>query len=107
MSAEGVQLYDREGRRKYLTGDERQAFLRAAEKAPRQVRTLCLVLAFTGCRISVRIRLWSVPTASVRLCALQRTGPTEFEHGTCALRPRGGVFARPAPAAAANVLGAH
>jgi integrase len=57
MSGEGVQLYDREGRRKYLTADERQAFLRAAEKAPRQVRTLCLVLAFTGCRISEALEL--------------------------------------------------
>jgi integrase len=57
MSAEGVQLYDREGRRKYLTGDERQAFLRAAEKAPRHVRTLCLVLAYTGCRITEALEL--------------------------------------------------
>ena len=57
MSGEGVQLYDREGRRKYLTADERQAFLRAAERAPRQVRTLCLVLAFTGCRISEALEL--------------------------------------------------
>ena len=57
MTGEGVQLYDREGRRKYLTADERQAFLRAAEKSPRQVRTFCLVLAFTGCRISEALEL--------------------------------------------------
>ena len=57
MTGEGVQLYDREGRRKYLTADERRAFLRSAEKAPRQVRTLCLVLAFTGCRISEALDL--------------------------------------------------
>jgi integrase len=57
MSGEGVQLYDAAGRRKYLTDAERQAFLAAAEKAPRQVRTLCLVLAYTGCRISEALAL--------------------------------------------------
>jgi integrase/recombinase XerD len=57
MSADGMQLHDGAGRRKYLTGDERRAFLAAAEKAPRQVRTLCLVLAFTGCRISEALEL--------------------------------------------------
>lgn len=55
--SEGVQLYDAAGRRKYLTAEERRAFLAAAEKAPRQVRTLCLVLAFTGCRISEALAL--------------------------------------------------
>jgi integrase len=57
MSGEGTQLYDAQGRRKYLTADERKAFLNAAEKAPRQVRTLCLVLAYTGCRISEALEL--------------------------------------------------
>ncbi len=57
MSSEGMQLYDGAGRRKYLTGEERRAFLAAAEKAPRQVRTLCLVLAFTGCRITEALEL--------------------------------------------------
>lgn len=46
-----MQLYDAQGRRKYLTA-ERRAFLAAAEKAPGVVRTLCLMLAYTGCRIS-------------------------------------------------------
>lgn len=54
MSAD---LYDAQGRRKYLTAEERKAFLAAAEKAPRQVRTLCLVLAYTGCRISEALDL--------------------------------------------------
>jgi integrase/recombinase XerD len=40
------------GARKYLTADERERFLRAAEEHPRAVRTLCAVLAFSGCRIS-------------------------------------------------------
>lgn len=54
---QGMQLYDAQGRRKYLTAEERRAFLAAAEKAPRVVRTLCLVLAYTGCRISEALEL--------------------------------------------------
>ena len=57
MTGEGMRLHDGAGRRKYLTDEERRAFLAAAEKAPRQVRTLCLVLAYTGCRISEALEL--------------------------------------------------
>jgi hypothetical protein len=35
----GMQLYDDDGQRKYLTPGERDAFLKAAEDAPREVRT--------------------------------------------------------------------
>ena len=52
MMDERFQLYGPEGRRKYLSADERESFLTAAEKAPREVRTLCLVLAYSGCRIA-------------------------------------------------------
>ncbi|MBI1362559.1 MAG: tyrosine-type recombinase/integrase [Proteobacteria bacterium] len=51
------QLFDQGGRRKYLTARERRAFLKAAEDSPEQVRTLCHVLAFTGCRISEALAL--------------------------------------------------
>lgn len=51
------QLFDQDGRRKYLTADEREAFLKAAERAPREVRTFCGVLAFTGCRLSEALAL--------------------------------------------------
>src|SRR5215210_5609294 len=47
-----MQLYDAEGRRLYLTEEERRAFVAAAAKAPREVRTFCGVLHATGCRIS-------------------------------------------------------
>ena len=50
-------LYDSKGERKYLTPAEREAFLRAADSAARQVRTLCYVLAHTGCRISEALAL--------------------------------------------------
>lgn len=47
-----MSLYDPQGNRLYLTADERAAFMDAASKAERPVRTLCSVLHFTGCRIS-------------------------------------------------------
>jgi integrase/recombinase XerD len=50
-------LFDGQGRRLYLTGDERDAFLKAAEKADRETRTFCSVLYYTGCRISEALAL--------------------------------------------------
>lgn len=50
-------LYDATGKRKYLTQDERTAFLKAAERAEREVRTFCGMLAYTGCRISEALAL--------------------------------------------------
>src|SRR5580692_3637101 len=52
-----MRLYDHAGQRKYLTPAERQEFLRAAEKAPRAVRTFCATLAHTGCRLSEALAL--------------------------------------------------
>jgi integrase len=52
-----MRLYDYTGRRKYLTPAERQEFLRAAENAPRAVRTFCATLAHTGCRLSEALAL--------------------------------------------------
>ena len=51
------QLFDSEGRRLYLTPDERAAFLDAARSAPRPVRTFCHTLHSTGCRISEALAL--------------------------------------------------
>jgi integrase/recombinase XerD len=50
-------LYDASGHRKYLTQTERAAFLKAAERASREVRTFCGTLAYTGCRISEALEL--------------------------------------------------
>ena len=47
-----MQLHDPDGKRLYLTAEERAAFIDAAAKAARPVRTLCGVLHTTGCRIS-------------------------------------------------------
>ena len=50
MTSELITL---DGKRKYLTQDERERFLAAAGELDRgEVRTLCMTLAYTGCRIS-------------------------------------------------------
>src|SRR6476661_10988701 len=56
-SPQGMQLHDGEGRRLYLTEQERRAFITAAAQARREVRTLCGVLHATGCRISEALGL--------------------------------------------------
>ena len=53
----GMGLHTVDGARKYLTTGEREAFLREAELADRQVRTLCMTLAYAGCRLSEALAL--------------------------------------------------
>ncbi len=53
----GMGLHTADGARKYLTASERAAFLRQAELADRQVRTLCMTLAYAGCRLSEALAL--------------------------------------------------
>ncbi len=61
MHARGSQqasLYTQAGQRKYLTADERRRFLEAAGRCERpELGTLCLTLAYTGCRISEALAL--------------------------------------------------
>ncbi len=45
-------LLDLNGKRKYLTKAERNAFLCAANKSSPEIATFCAVLAYTGARIS-------------------------------------------------------
>ena len=52
-----MNLYGHQGERKYLTPGERDAFLKAAEDAAREVRTFCGTLVYTGCRISEALAL--------------------------------------------------
>ena len=52
-----MQLHTADGARKYLTAGERDAFLHEAERADRQVRTLCMTLAYAGCRLSEALAL--------------------------------------------------
>ena len=53
------ELFDQAGNRKYLTHDERKAFLKTADRAPCEVRTFCHLLHFSGCRISEALALTS------------------------------------------------
>lgn len=51
-------LYTQAGQRKYLTAAERARFLEAVERCERpELGTLCLTLAYTGCRISEALAL--------------------------------------------------
>jgi integrase/recombinase XerD len=52
-----MQLFDIEGRRKYLTPSQRQDFFGAAENARPEVFTFCWTLGLTGCRISEAVAL--------------------------------------------------
>jgi integrase len=52
-----MELYDSQGQRLYLTDNERQAFAKAANASERDIRTFCLVLLHTGCRISEALEL--------------------------------------------------
>ena len=57
-SAAQASLYSAKGQRKYLTPDERARFLDTAWRCERaELRTLCLTLAWTGCRISEALAL--------------------------------------------------
>ena len=50
-------LFHSDGSRKYLTPDERQAFLTAATQFPHPVRSFCAVLTYTGCRLAEALAL--------------------------------------------------
>ena len=52
-----MQLFDAEGRRLFFTEDERRAFVAAAAKAPREVRTFCGELGVTDCQTSDALAL--------------------------------------------------
>ncbi len=53
----GMRLFAADGARLYLTVKERQRFLRVADEADRDTRTLCLTLTHTGCRLSEALEL--------------------------------------------------
>tara|TARA_R110002126_G_scaffold185894_4_gene334556 strand:- start:879 stop:1463 length:585 start_codon:yes stop_codon:yes gene_type:complete len=55
--ASEIQLFDIEGNRLYLNGEERQAFVAAAEEERHEVRTFCLTLHHAGVRISEALEL--------------------------------------------------
>jgi integrase/recombinase XerD len=52
QSHAGMSLYGSAGGRKYLNASERRRFVRAARQTPPKVRLFCLVLGWSGGRIS-------------------------------------------------------
>jgi integrase/recombinase XerD len=50
-------LFDPDGNRLYLNDDERKAFLKAASSQKREVKAMCQVLYYTGCRVSEALEL--------------------------------------------------
>jgi len=50
-------LFDGEGRRKYLCESEGKRFLNAAAKTDEQTHLFCLLLTYTGCRLSEALQV--------------------------------------------------
>ena len=50
-------IFDRSGRRKYLTPAERKRFIEACAMLPLPQQTFCLLLAYSGCRPSEALEL--------------------------------------------------
>lgn len=50
-------LHNSDGEKKYPTGEEREKFILEASRQPRDVRTFCMLLVNTGCRISEALAL--------------------------------------------------
>lgn len=80
------------GHRKYLNGDERQRFLTVAAALPRrELATLCMVLAHTGCRISEALALTHTAIASgdgvVAIRCLKKRG-NQLVYGSFRCRPK-------------------
>ena len=50
-------LYDKHGKRLYLTPSEREAFYEAAKQQPDNLRTFCHMLYFTGSRVTEALNL--------------------------------------------------
>lgn len=52
-----IDLFDSTGSRKYLNQEERRSFEQAAKDDEWEVRTFCLMLLYSGCRISEALEL--------------------------------------------------
>ncbi len=73
------ELLTYDGNRKYLTQDEQERFLKAASELDSAiVRTFCMTLAYTGCRISEALQLTvecvDLSAKSIRFQTLKQRG---------------------------------
>lgn len=90
-----MKLLDKHGQRKYLNLEERKAFKNAADKQKREVRTFCLVLYYTGCRISEALAL-TPERIDLKECTITFS---------CLKKRKSGVFRSvPVPSALIDIL---
>ncbi|WP_254604158.1 site-specific integrase [Leisingera sp. ANG59] len=77
-----MRLYDRAHQRLYINADERRRFLRATLKRPLKVRCFCLILLYTGCRISEALVLTAEDiqpaTRVITFRTLKRRNPHKY-----------------------------
>ncbi len=82
----GWGLYAATGQRKYLNREERERFVEAAADEAQSVQALCLILAYTGCRISEALMLTALSVQpSIGVIAIRT------------LKKRGRLFVREVP----------
>ena len=82
------ELFTIEGKRKYLTAEEQGRFIAAANAHERaEVRTLCLTLAYTGCRISEALELTAdridLPDKSITFRTLKQRDKVKYRSVPC------------------------
>ena len=82
------ELFTIEGKRKYLTAEEQGRFMAAANAHERaEVRTLCLTLAYTGCRISEALELTAdridLPDKSITFRTLKQRDKVKYRSVPC------------------------
>ena len=82
------ELFTIEGKRKYLTAEEQGRFIAAANTHERaEVRTLCLTLAYTGCRISEALELTAdridLPDKSITFRTLKQRDKVKYRSVPC------------------------
>ncbi len=82
MSRQSYSAYDREGRRKYLTREEGKRFLKAARSLPHAEALFCMILYYTGTRISEALAVTGHdidhPTKVIRVRTLKKRQQVEF-----------------------------
>jgi len=82
------ELFTLEGKRKYLTAEEQGRFIAAANAHGRaEVRTFCLTLAYTGCRISEALELTperiDLSDKSITFRTLKQRNKIKYRSVTC------------------------
>jgi len=82
------ELFTIEGKRKYLTAEEQGRCIAAANAHERaEVRTLCLTLAYTGCRISEALALTAdrvdLPDKSITFQTLKQRNKVKYRSVPC------------------------